>query len=64
MCRDLPVLHLMLTKIDSASSLPTLKSFKDISFPFFHYGDTNAVEENVKKQGMIGLMTARESGKG
>lgn len=64
MCLDIPVLSLSPTEIDSASSVTTLKSFKDISFPFFHYRDMNTVGRKSKKQGAISLMTARESGKG
>lgn len=60
-CLDIPVLSIFLTEIDSASSVPTLKSFKGIFIPFFRYRDMNTVGRESTKQGAIGLMT-REKG--
>lgn len=64
-CLDIPVLSLFPTEIDSASLVSTLKSFfKDIHFLFFHCRDINIVGCKSRKQGEIGLMTARESREG
>ena len=66
-CGDIPVLSLSLTKIDSASSVPTLKSFKDIPPPpplFVTETSKCSGKRNSTKQSAFGLMTVGDSGEG